>query len=1855
MSGYSFNAALEELAAQINSCEQDLIRFIEEKKMVSDKSMPVDKMNRHLKDTPIAIIGMASLFPQARNLHEYWQNIVNKIDCITDIPESHWSVEDYYDPAQRNPEDKTYCKKGGFIPNVDFNPMEFGIPPSILEVTDVSQLLSLVIAKEAMENAGYGEKSQFNRENTGVVLGSAALKLGVPLSSRLQYPIWRKVLKSSGLSDEDTKRIIEKIQSAYVKWDENAFPGMLSNVVSGRIANRLNLGGLNCTVDAACASSLAALKLAIGELVEHRCDMMLTGGVDTDNSINAYVSFSKTPAVSPGDKVKPFDSKSDGMMLGEGIGILVLKRLEDAVRDEDNIYAVIKGIGTSSDGRYKSIYAPRKEGQVKALERAYKDAGFDPESVGLIEAHGTGTMAGDPTEFGSLHQFFSESDSKKQHIAIGSVKSQIGHTKAAAGAASLIKTVLALHHKVLPPTINIDEPNPKLDINNSSFYLNTQTRPWIRAEGEAPRRAGVSSFGFGGTNYHVVLEEYEAKQENAYRLHQPAGEVILFADTPAKLVAICQETLAKLQSETGKTDYAQLLEECREKSIPLEVARIGFVADSLVDACKLLKTTIDLLQKQPTVLSWEHPQGIFYRRSGMELTGKVVALFSGQGSQYLEMGRELAMNFPELEQLYGYMDNLLLKDNLQSVSEIVFPRPVFDETEKNAQSAALQRTEYAQPAIGMLSAGMYKIFQKAGFKSDFVAGHSFGELTALWAAGVLSEEDYCFLVKARGQAMAAPQDPNYDSGAMLAVKEELSKVEAVLKQFPRVTIANLNSPRQVVLAGPTQEIKGVQQTLQNAGCTAILLPVSAAFHTSLIAFAQKSFAIATKTVEFKTPQIPVYTNVTGKQYSQQPADIQKNLENHLANSVLFKQEIENIYKQGGYCFVEFGPRKILTNLVKDILGENPHVAIALNPSPRKSSDKCLREAFIQLRVVGLPLKNLDPYQLPEPIPAPKKNKQLTVSINGSNYVSPKTKQRFIEALQDGHKVQLEPNQIEANQKSEITETVPQKSPQQLSQVPLKKLTLSTTEEEKVQETISEAVHKTEKKINQDVKASHLSPANQPKPPEHPPTSVSQAAVSKTNMEKPTLNKQVNYQQILESLEYVLEQFQQNQTENLQVHGYYLNHQVEYVKTFFQLMQQHNELLAQNNTPQQIAELKSQLMESLERSMMQFHSQQGDTLRVHEEYLNHQTEYTKNFFQLIQQEYARLISAETSGETSKLTEGESVVKLDNITSRKDTPSPSTHKIWEISSPAEPEVDSLSNEKVSEQQGIPTSAPNNGYQSHIKDVSSIESLADNATSVLEDKDEVKVEPQVELEPKVKSVFQTLEVQVVPTNPVNTATEIGQTLLNITSEKTGYPVEMLELDMDMEADLGIDSIKRVEILGAMQEMYPDLPQANLEELGDKRTIGEIVEFLQAQISGNVSVEIELSEVKHPTPQDSVTDAVVTEMEVNETADIPTTFAETVIENDLETTQTESEFQPEVETTGEIVKASSSDIEIASLAQTLLEITSEKTGYPVEMLELEMDMEADLGIDSIKRVEILGAMQDKYPDLPQGNVEEVGELRTIGQIVEYMEASLGGQKKKSQHSQSQQLTETQTTKTQNNPLRRQVKLRILPRPDFLDFQLPEGHIALITDDGSLTTSKLVQSLIDFGWKIVVLSFPQSLIPQQSPLPTGVTRITLEDLSEQHLQQQLKAIAINFGKIGTFIHLHPILEVNQNGRVSYLEEEKAIIKQVFLIAKHLKKSLNQTADRGRSCFCTVARLDGAFGLEQQVSFGPIAAGLFGLTKTLNWEWERVFCRAIDLGPEINAESSAQYIRSELHDPNRYITEVAYGRRGRVTLVSAVG
>ena len=1770
-------AALAQFHKEIDNCERAILDLIKVKNMTSE-SVKLDQTNKKLQQTPIAIIGMGSLFPQAKNLQEYWEKIIAGVDCITDIPASRWNVEDYYDPDPKAP-DKTYCKRGGFIPDIDFNPMEFGLPPNQLEVTDISQLLALVVAKQALCDAGYDSDSGFNHDRTGVVLGVAlARQLTMPLAARLQYPVWQKVLKSQGLSDEDTQNIIEKIKSAYINWDTNAFPGMLANVVTGRIANRFDFGGTNCVVDAACASSLGALSMAISELADYRADMMLTGGVDTDNSIVAYMCFSKTPAVTPGENVKPFDAESNGMMLGEGIGMMLLKRLEDAERDNDKIYAVIKGVGTSSDGRHKSIYAPRAEGQMKALERAYERAGFTPETVGLIEAHGTGTMAGDPAEFAALKAVFGKDNSLQQSVALGSVKSQIGHTKAAAGAASLIKTALALHHKVLPPTINVTKPNPKLEIESSPFYLNTQTRPWLQT-GETPRRAGVSSFGFGGTNYHIVLEEY-CNQNEAYRIHRTPQEILLSAPSPEQLLQECESALIELKSDKAESYFKELVNRSKSAQMPVTAARLGFVADSVAESIKKLQLSINWFKKQPEAENWQLPQGVYYRQTGMELQGKVVALFSGQGSQYLEMGREIVMNFPVLQQTYHQVDSLFCKSGLSPISDKVFPAPVFDTAQRQTQAQALQQTEISQPAIAAFSVGLYKVLQQAGFKPDVVAGHSFGELTALWAAEVLSDEDYFYLVKERGQAMAKPNDSSQDMGAMLAVKGYVAEVKQILSGFPEIKIANCNSPKQVVLAGATDKIAELKQVLTDKGFSAISLPVSGAFHTSLIARAEKPFTKAIGKVTFNTPKIPIYTNTTATVYPQESEAIRKNLQAHISQSVLFEQEIENIYDKGGYCFVEFGPRSILTNLVGEILGSRPHMAIALNGSRQKDSHTQLREAVVQLRVAGLELADLDPHQLELKLPKIKSNKALNVSLGCYNYVSDKTASAFTKALKNtndnenghrasgiGHRASQNGNG-NGNGASGIGHRVLQNGNgngnghgalQNGNGSSHNKDLVTSANRNGHYRNGNGSLHKQDLVTAKAANAIKSSTALREKLPVRNSERQNGQSITKTVVDqKLATENKLEYAlpnpELITSIESSIEQFSQTQNQTLEVHGQYLNNQQEYVQACFQLMQQQSALfsnIAQSEKTQPV----EQIIESVERSMMQVHKHQADTLQIHQQYLKQQVESTGKFYKLTHQGYSHLVEDDYS--QPLMAHPEVVI---------------SREITDFVSPVEQSVD---NQPL------------------------------NFTFA---------EQEVENNP------QKIESQQV--NKVNIDFDtLSQTLLAVVSDKTGYPSEMLELDMDIEADLGIDSIKRVEIIGALQEQVPDLPQPNLEEMAEVelRTLGQIVDYMRGLTEGGTG---------NLTPQppslrgngENLTDNLTEQLSSlrgngeNSTEDSkPLSLQETGLE-----------------------RGSQNVIDSDTLSQTLLEVVSDKTGYPSEMLELDMDIEADLGIDSIKRVEIIGALQEQVPDLPQPNLEEMAEveLRTLGQIVDYMQSLTTETEKKKQ---SDTVDDGQPN-LEHNIQRAVVKQKFLPPPDKLEFDLPANHICLLTDDGSQLTCELAQSLQHQGWKVVVLCFPQ--LATKSSLPEGIERVMLQNGSDEQIKTQLAEIQANYGQIATFMHLNPSEH-----------QDAAIIKQVFFLAKHLKTSLNKAAKLGRSCFITVTRLDGELGCSGKGDINPVSGGLFGLTKSLRWEWQSVFCRAIDINPELDHTTATQHIIAELHDPNRLISEVGYSTR-RMTINS---
>ncbi len=485
---------------------------------------------------PLAIIGIGCLFPKADGLGAYWANIKNRVDCITDVPPTHWRPEDYFDPDPKAP-DRVYAAKGGFLDPVPFSPAAYGVAPSNLEATDTSQLLGLVVTQQALEDAGYavrpdGPGRPLDRRRVSVLLGvTGTLELVIPLGARLGHPIWRRALQEAGVTPDVAEDVVQRIADSYVGWQENSFPGLLGNVVAGRIANRFDLGGANCVVDAACASSLGALHLAAMELETRRADVVVTGGIDTFNDVFMYTCFSKTPALSPTGSARPFDAAGDGTILGEGLGVLVLKRLDDARRDGDRVYAVIRGVGAASDGKGDAVYAPKTSGQVAALRNAYRTAGVSPDTVELVEAHGTGTRVGDAVEAAALTEVYRETEGDGTWCALGSVKSQIGHTKAAAGAAGLIKAALALHHKVLPPTIKVERPLDGLRPGETPFYVNAEKRPWLPSPGR-PRRAGVSAFGFGGSNFHCVLEEAEADKA------EPDW------DGDVQLLAFCADDLA---------------------------------------------------------------------------------------------------------------------------------------------------------------------------------------------------------------------------------------------------------------------------------------------------------------------------------------------------------------------------------------------------------------------------------------------------------------------------------------------------------------------------------------------------------------------------------------------------------------------------------------------------------------------------------------------------------------------------------------------------------------------------------------------------------------------------------------------------------------------------------------------------------------------------------------------------------------------------------------------------------------------------------------------------------------------------------------------------------------------------------------------------------------------------------------------------------------------------------------------------------------------------------------------------------------------------------------------------------------
>jgi len=667
-------------------------------------------------DVPLAIIGISCIFPEADGLEAYWHNIRNGVDAITDIPDTHWAPDQYFDADPKAP-DMTYASRGGFLPAVDFNPLDFGIAPNALEATDTAQLLGLYTARRALIDAGYGPDSDFDRDRVSVLLGvTGTSELTISLGARLGHPFWRRALAESGVHGEVAEDVVRRIADSYVEWQEASFPGLLGNVVAGRIANRLDLGGTNCVVDAACASSLSALHLAAMELAEGRCDMAITGGVDTLNDIFMYMCFSKTPALSPTGNARPFDHEGDGTILGEGVGMLVLKRLDDAIRDGDRIYAEIIGLGTSSDGKGNAIYAPSQTGQAKALRRAYQRADITPDTVELVEAHGTGTVVGDAVESEALAAVYRESRADGTWCALGSVKSQIGHTKAAAGAASLIKTAMALHHKVLPPTLKVEKPLAQVAPGASPFYVNTDKRPWLTPTGH-PRRGAVSSFGFGGSNFHCTLQEHVTDGETDRSEPDWDGEVQLLAfgaSTQHRL----KEWLTRLGQTSDWNTVRELGKASRKAFRPDDAERLLLVVEKGHTDTAALATRAASLLDTHSETTWSTPDGVYYGRG--PAAGGLAFLFPGQGSQYVGMLRDLACQFPFMRSSLELTD---AGDSENRLSDLIYPHPAFDDEARQLQENRLRDTRNAQPAIGAVSLGADSVLRRFGVAPVARAGH----------------------------------------------------------------------------------------------------------------------------------------------------------------------------------------------------------------------------------------------------------------------------------------------------------------------------------------------------------------------------------------------------------------------------------------------------------------------------------------------------------------------------------------------------------------------------------------------------------------------------------------------------------------------------------------------------------------------------------------------------------------------------------------------------------------------------------------------------------------------------------------------------------------------------------------------------------------------------------------------------------------------------------------------------------------------------------------------------------------------------------------------------------------------------
>ena len=841
---------------------------------------------------PIAVIGIGCRFPGANNPELFWQLLHNGIDAITEIPPSRWDLSSFYSPKQVE-SGKMYTRWGGFLEQVDqFEPSFFGISPREAQRMDPQQRLVLEVSWEALESAGIVPE-KLSGSRTGVFIG---------------------------ISNSDYNRLLYKNFSTIAPYNST---GTAFCVAANRLSYALNLKGPSVAIDTACSSSLVAVHFACQSLESGESDLSLVGGVNLILSPEGHITFSQARMMSADGRCKTFDASADGYVRGEGCGVVVLKRLADAVRDEDNILAVIKGSAINQDGMTNGLTAPNGPSQRAVIRQALERAGVTPDQISYVEAHGTGTSLGDPIEFKSLKGVLMQERSPDQSCWLGSVKTNIGHLESAAGVAGLIKVVLAMQHREIPPHLHLNQLNPYVSLEGTTFTIPTERQPWLT--GTQKRLAGVSSFGFGGTNCHVILEEAPPRKdtEDKIGLHL----LTLSAESDRALAE-----LAKRYEQFFAAHDVSLADVCWTAHLGRThfSTRLAAIADSTAQLRQQLKTFIDA-------------RGVVQGKVTSAKHRRIAFLFTGQGSQYLNMGRQLYETAPVFRDALDRCAQILQPSLDLPLLEVLYPKEAKHQTRLN-------ETAYTQPALFAIEYALFELWSSWGIAPKLVLGHSVGEYVAACVAGVFSLEDGLKLIAERGRLMQAlPRD-----GEMVAVLASRAQVEAAIYPHSQeVSIAAINGPQSLVISGQRQAIANVIATLEAAGVKTKKLPVSHAFHSPLMEPMLAEFEQVARQVHYSPPQLQLISNLTGKLATAEIATPEYWCR-HIRQAVNFADSLNTLDQQEYQVLIELGPQPHLLGMGRHCLPEAERVWL---PSLRQGCAdwQQLLQSLGELYVRGVPI------------------------------------------------------------------------------------------------------------------------------------------------------------------------------------------------------------------------------------------------------------------------------------------------------------------------------------------------------------------------------------------------------------------------------------------------------------------------------------------------------------------------------------------------------------------------------------------------------------------------------------------------------------------------------------------------------------------------------------------------------------------------------------------------------------------------------------------------------------------------------------------------------------------------------------